>query len=119
MKKIISTILVCVLLVGTVFTLASCDTMITGTYESGLTTLEFSGSKVTITDSIEILGTVTSKTYECKYKIEKTDDGRTITFTYEDGADQHANLNGTKTYSDGDKDGEKYIQIGIVTYTKK
>ncbi len=118
MKKIISTILVCVLLVGTVFTLASCG-MISGTYKSGVTTLEFSGNKLKITESAEILGKVVSDEWECKYKIEETDDGRTITFTYEEDADEHHFLNGTLTFSDGEEDGTKYIKIGIITYEKQ
>ncbi len=117
MKKIISAVLVCILLVGSVFTLASCN-MVTGTYESGATKIEFSMGKVTITDEVEVLGSVVSKTYEAKYKIEENDDGKMqITFTYEEGADKHLVLNGTKTFSKGD-DGTKYVQIGLVKYTK-
>ena len=121
MKKIISSVLVFVLLVGTVFTLASCAELgvVLGTYESGITTAEFSIGKVTVTESVEFLGTVTSKTYECKYKIENTDDGKTITFIYEDGADEHYVFNGTKTFSVGTEDGIDYIKIGYVTYDKK
>ena len=121
MKKIISTVLVCVLIVGMVFTLASCN-MIFGTYEAEFlgttTTAEFSVGKVTITDSTEVLGKVITSTYECKYKIEETDDGKTITFTYEEGADKHSVFNGTNTFETGD-DGEKWIKIGLATYTKK
>ena len=117
MKKTISTILVCVLMISTLFVLVSCG--ISGTYKSGATTVEFSGSKVTITDSVEFLGSVTTKTYEAKYKITDTDDGKQITFTYEEGADQHLVLNGTKTFSEGEKDGVKYIQIGLITYNKQ
>ncbi len=118
MKKIISAVLVCVLLLGTVFTLASCG--ISGTYENGATTIKFSGSKVVITDSVEILGAVTTKTYEAKYKIEDADEGKqTITFTYEDGADKHLVLNGTKTFEEGKAGDTKYVKIGLVTYNKK
>ena len=114
MKKIVSAILVCVLLVGTVFTLASCN-MVMGTYAAGNTELEFGMGKVTITEKVTnpLTGDVTKLTYECKYKIEEDDDGKTITFTYEEGADEHYYLNGTKTFSEID-DGTKYIQIGTV-----
>ena len=118
MKKIISTVLVCVLLVSTLFVLASCG--VSGTYKKGSTTLEFSlFNKVTITESVEVLGAVTTKTYEAKYKIEENDDGKTITFTYEDGADEHIVCSGTRTFSEGEKDGVKYIQIGRITYEKQ
>ena len=117
MKKTISTILVCVLMISSILVLASCG--ISGTYKNGTTTLEFSASKVTITDSVEFLGAVTTKTYEAKYKIAETDDGKQITFTYEDGADEHLILCGTKTFSEGETDGVKYIKIGLVTYNKQ
>lgn len=117
MKKTVSTILVCVLLVSSLFVLASCG--LNGTYKAGITTLKFSFDKVTITDSVEVLGAVTTKTYEAKYKIEETEDGKTITFTYEGDADQHLAIRGKQTFSEGEKDGQKYIQIGIITYYKE
>ena len=119
MKKIISLVLALALLCGCAFTLASCGNMVTGTYENGATKAEFSMGKVVITDSVEFLGAVTSKTYEAEYKIEENDDGeKTITFTYEDGADQHLVFNGTKTFASGEEDGTKYIKIGLIKYTK-
>ncbi len=118
MKRIISTLLVCVLLVGCVMTLASCGGTIIGTYKSGTTTIEFSLNKVTITDEVEILGTVISKTYEAQYEIKDGDDGKTIVFTYEGDADQHLSLSGEKTFEKGEVDGEKYIKIGLIKYVK-
>ncbi len=117
MKRIISTLLVCVLLVGCVMTLASCG-IIMGTYKNETTTVEFSFNKVTITDKTEILGAVVSKTYEAKYEIKDSDDGKTIVFTYEEGADKHLVLNGEKTFEQGEVDGEKYIKIGLIKYVK-
>ena len=120
MKKIVSTILVCVLLMGSLLTLASCG-MIFGKYEAeklGMT-LEFSGKKVVITGETEVLGASVSKTYEAEYVIEENDEGnKTITFVYAPDADQHPLLNGTKSFSQGEEDGEKYIKIGIITFTK-
>lgn len=122
MKKIISTLLVCVLLVGTMLTLTSCN-MLMGTYEyeflGKTTTAEFTIGKVTITEEYELLGKIVTDTYECKYKIEEGDDGKTITFTYEDGADEHSVFSGKNTFSEVEKDGKKSIQIGMVTLNKK
>ena len=61
MKKVISMTLVCVLLLGCVFALASCGKTISGTYELALsednkTTYEFSGRKVTKTVTAGLLG---------------------------------------------------------------
>ena len=117
MKKIISLMVVCVLLVGTMLTLASCG--LSGTYEAGTTTLEFSGKKVTITEEAEVFGAKVSKTYEAEYKVEEDDDGeKTITFTYAEDDDKHLILNGEKTFSQGEEDGKKYIKIGLITYYK-
>ena len=121
MKKIISTILVCVLTFGIVFTLSSCN-MVMGTYEGGNIELKFGLGKVTITETNTgiITGKVTEKVYECKYKIEDGKDGKTITFTYEEGADQHYYLKDTLTFAEGEEEGVKYIQIGTFgKFTKK
>ena len=52
MKKIISAILVCVLTLGIVFTLSSCN-MVMGTYEGGTVELKFGLGKVTIAEGEE------------------------------------------------------------------
>ena len=122
MKKTVSTLLVCVLLVGAIFTLSSCS-LIFGKYEckTGLTTtstLEFSVGMLTITDRSEFLGNVDIETYECFYKIEDTSDGRQITFIYESDEDEddiHPVFNGTMTFSEIEKDGVKQLKIGIFT----
>ncbi len=100
MKKIISMIMVCVLLVGMLFTLASCG--LSGTYEDeyGLTTYTFKGKEFTC----EGLGMEIEGTYEIK--------GDEITFTYEFG-----NAEISKTYS-FERDG-KTIIIDGVEYEKK
>jgi hypothetical protein len=96
--------------------------MVMGTYESGDVELKFGLGKLTITDTDTgiLTGNVTKKVYECKYKIEEGSDGRTITFTYEEGAEEHYYFSGTKTFSDGEEDGVKYIKIGTFgKFTKK
>lgn len=120
MKKIVSALLVCVLLVGTLFTFASC-TIVHGTYKNGATVIEFTAfGKVTITDEVEILGAVVSKTYEAKYSIEENDDGELqITFTYEEGADEHLVCSGTRTFVKGEENGKEYVKIGLITYEKE
>ena len=119
MKKIISLALVCILLMGTMLTLASCGTFLHGTYESGTTKATFSGKKVTVVDEVTVLGTVISKTYEAEYKISEDDEGnKTIVFTYADGADKHLVFSGEKTFAEGKENGKKYVRIGILTYEK-
>ena len=118
MKRIISTLLVCVLLVGSLFTLASCN-IVFGKYKNGGTTLEFSGKNVVITSEAEVLGASISKTYEAEYTIDENEEGeKTITFIYAADADQHPLLNGSKDFSQGEEDGVKYIKIGLLKYTK-
>ena len=119
MKRIISTLLVCVLLLGCVFTLASCGKVLSGKYELDAVlaskTYEFSGlNKVVIT--YEALSVET--TLEGTYKIAENDDGDLeITFTFEDEekADEYA---GTFSFAQGEEDGVKYIKIGGVKYKK-
>ncbi len=115
MKKIISLILALTLVLGMVFTLASCGKMLSGKYQSGITTYDFAGNKVTVT--YEILGF--QKSIEGTYKIAETDEGKmTITFTFEgaeEGSDEYA---GEFAFAEGTENGEDYIKIGLLKYTK-
>ena len=85
MKRIISTILACALLVGVIFTLVSCGGL-SGTYEGTLFDLKFKGDNVTI-----IVGEGDNKS-ELKgtYEIEENDGKKTISFDFvdEDEADE-------------------------------
>ena len=119
MKRILSVILACALLVGCVFALASCGNKPSGAYENKVevfgqsvsTTYDFGGSKVEITVKTTIAGSVNTETEEAKYKITETDDGLEITFiTEEDGEEKTS----TFTYEKGDD----YIKIGGVQYNK-
>ncbi len=117
MKKIISAVLVCALLVGCVFALASCSKKLSGTYEADAlvagASYEFKGSKVTIT--AEVLGF--EKSFEGKYEITENDDGDTvIIFTFEN--DDAEKYDGEFSFSEGEEDGKKYIKIGGVKYVK-
>jgi hypothetical protein len=87
MKKTISTILVCVLLVGSLLTLASCEVlgMLIGTYSDGTTTYAFSGKEVTITTTTSIGSWTNTITKTGEYKIDKNEkDQKTIAITISD-----------------------------------
>ena len=118
MKKILSLILVCVLLVGTMFTLASCANSLSGEYKDALTSnvsYKFGAfGKVTLTvDSI--IGD--DKVYEGKYKIDSEDGDFTITFTFDD-ADANKIYGGTNDFAKGEENGEEYIKLGLFRYNK-
>ena len=117
MKRLISTLLVCVLLVSCVFTLASCGATLSGEYKDALsvTTYKFSGSKVTLTID-NLIGE--DSVFEGTYSIEGKDDDKKITITFEDkdGADKYS---GTHDFSEGEEDGKEYIKIGIIKYYKQ
>ena len=124
MKKILSSILVCMLLVGTVFSLAGCvlslgsTAIISGTYEVDLAlaeyTFEFSPiGKFTITED-PLIGD--SKVYEGKYKVNT--ETNEITLTYE--ADAPLILgSGTYDFAYGKENDEEYIKISILTLEKE
>ena len=118
MKKIVSSILVCVMLLSCVLVLASCAKTLSGKYESDVfgvagATYEFSGNKVTVT--AEILGF--EKDFEGTYEIKDNDEGKTvIVFTFDD--DDASKYSGEFDFSEGTEDGEAYIKIGGVKYTK-
>lgn len=125
MKKTISTILVCVLLVGSLLTLASCEVagFVFGTYSRTdtfvvdiTTTYEFSlteVTKTTVTDNL--IGSGQSTTTETmKYKVGENDEGeKIIAFTVETD-------DGSKTteysFNSGKDDGGSYIEIGGTRY---
>ena len=115
MKKIISTLLVCVLLLGCVLTLGSCDKILMGEYELdalvGSVKYEFKLTKVEIT--VEALGQDVAE-LEGTYKITENEKGETeITFTFEneEKAKEYA---GTFSFEKGDG----FIKIGGVKYNK-
>ena len=117
MKKIISTVLVCVLLLGCVMSLASCGKMLSGKYELELTesnviAYEFSFNKVTRTVTTGALGFTKESVTEGTYKITETDDQKySITFTWEvDGEEDIETVSFSK--------GEDYIELSGLKFTK-
>ena len=113
MKRIISIALVCVMLMGCVFALASCGGGLSGEYKESITgniVYKFSGSKYTQTiDNIIGDDTVIEGTYE----INK-DEGKII-FTYESNGEEKT---ATENFSEGTEDGVDYVKIGILRYNK-
>ncbi len=126
MKKTISTILVCVLLIGSLLSLSSCEIAgfvfgtysrtddaliieVTTTYKFGLGTVE-----VTTTSEGQISGNTDTSSKEYKYKVTENDKGeKVIVFTLETD-------DGTKTteykFNSGKDDGGAYIEIGGTRY---
>ena len=110
MKKTVSAILVCIILVSSMFVLASCGKSLSGEYKDALTgnvSYEFGAfGKVTKTVA-NIIGddTVT----EGKYEIN--DAGDKITLTFGDETNTH-------DFASGEENGQKYIRIGLFTYNK-
>ena len=75
MKKSLSAILVCALIISLMLTLVSCGGL-SGTYDGTLYDLKFSGSKVTV-----IVG---DKELDGTYEIKENDGKKTISFDFVD-----------------------------------
>ena len=115
MKRIISTLLVCVLLIGCVFTFASC-TLLMGKYETNLVAAEVSyefGIFGTVTIEVDpIIGDDTE--YKGKYTINDAGDKITIIID-----DEKAELyDGEFSFAKGEENGKQYIKIAGVKYEK-
>ena len=126
MKKTISTLLVCVLLVGSLLTLASCEVagFVFGTYSSTTdalvvektTTYKF--SLFTVEEIIEregqVSGNVDREVNEYKYKITENEKGEKVivlTLETENGSEDIE-----KSFNSGNDDGGAYIEIGGFRY---
>ena len=100
---------------------ASCAKTLSGSYQADASlfgqgvdvTYTFSGSKVTVTSKVTLLGTVNTEEIEGTYEIVENEDGSMeITFDFEE---ETATLrDGTYTFSEG----EDYIKIAGVQYGK-
>ena len=126
MKKIISTVLLCVLLVSSMFVLASCNT-ISGTYGGEVNlllakykiTYEFKGNDVTVTSQlVSSLGSLTPTPVEATYEIGEDEDGnQTITFNYSgDEAEGAADDGVAYSFNQGKDNNGRYIEIGGAKY---
>ena len=116
MKKTVSMILVCALLVCTMLTLASCS-MVTGKYKAEVDLLI---GKSSVTYEFSPFGTVTVTTNtlgketveEGKYELNDAGDKITFTFENEEGVAE----SDTYDFAQGEENGVKYVKIGLVKY---
>lgn len=127
MKKIISTVLLCVLLVSSLFVLASCNT-ISGTYAGTLdvgiasytVTYEFKGNDVTVSSKLStVIGDLTPASVSGTYELGEDEEGnKTITFDYssEDDVDGAEEEGVAVSFNQGSDDDGKYIEIAGVKY---
>ena len=117
MKKTISSILLCALILGVMLTLVSCGGL-SGTYDGTLFDLKFKGDSVTIL--------VGDKELKGTYEIKENDDKKTIAFDFVDESeatgDEKYVLNIIDAILGADvpfkEDGDK-ITIGVLSFTKK
>lgn len=125
MKKTISTILVCVLLIGAIFSLASCELagFVVGTYAKTTSVLgiettvtyEFSGKEVTVTTVTKLGSTSTSNERTGEYEIGENDEGqKTITISVID--DNGKGTITTYTFNSGKDDNGAYIELNGTRY---
>ena len=118
MKKLVSLILVCLLLVSCVAGFSSCGKMLAGEYKNTLAGISyaFSLNKVTVTvGNLMFDDTI----YEGTYELKQNDDGvyDIITFTFEN-EDAQKLFGGDHSFAEGVENGASYIRIGIVTFDK-
>ena len=119
MKKLIRILAVLLIIAMLTITLVSCSKTVMGKYSNNIggieTTYEFGlFGKVTKTTFIPgILSDGETVVKEGKYKIEKLDDNSfEITLTFDGEGSE------TSSFSRGEENGEKYIKIGLLEYTK-
>ena len=134
MKKFLSAVLVCLLLVGSVFALAACgdekNNKLSGTYEGHGLTLIFSGDNVTV----EIIDMAVRCRLNGEYEIKDKKGKLAIEFSFDD-ADEESEDGYTEeqlkvidklesldtdffTLQPFEKSGSS-IKIGVLTFTKK
>ena len=131
MKKILSAVLVCVLMLSCALALASCAKIVTGTYEhvygseaAGYkVTYAFSGTKVEVSRQlVSAIGSLNPTVKNGTYEIIESEDGsKTITFTWdssENNEDGVAESGVSLSFSEGTKDGKAFIEIGGVEFVK-
>lgn len=123
MKKSVRILAVVMAVLMVTLVLASCGKTISGTYSAEVdvvvlkytATYEFSGKNVTVTKVVNpLIGDAKTTTIEGTYEIVENDDGSMdITLSFET-EDEHI-TSGTFDFEEGDD----YIKIGIIKYTKK
>lgn len=130
MKKVLSTVIVCVLILGSLLSLASCGKTISGTYEGEVNllvakytvTYAFSGKNVEITSTLSsAVGSYTTEPVTATYEIKEDENGKkTITFDYGDAEakDGMEEEGVALSFDEGEENGVKYIKIAGIKYTK-
>lgn len=120
MKKVLKVISLVMVVAMLCITLASCGKTLSGKYENDatvlstgvVTTYEFSGKKVTLTVETKAAGATVGDplVIEGNYSI---DDDK-ITFEFESDEEDAKKYNQTVDFEEG----EDYIKIGLVKFTK-
>ena len=123
MKKTIRVMALVLALTAVLFVFASCGKTLSGTYSAEIdiavlkytATYEFKGSKVTATKVTNpLIGDSKTTTLEGTYEIIENDDGSMdIKLSFE------TSDNEIKSGTFDFEEGEDYIKIGLVKYTKK
>ena len=116
--KVLALVLV-LSLVTVVF--ASCGKTLSGSYKGELdiaiasaeVVYKFSGSKVKVTSTYEVMGFEKTFTYDGKYEIIEEEGTQKIAFTFED--EDAEKYGGTIPFEEGDG----YIKLAGVKYTKQ
>lgn len=118
MKKILSLTLVCVMLLGCVFALASCKKTLNGTYEGSAVTYTFKSN-----GDVTAKGGLTGAEFNGKYEIttQTDDDGNKETvIIFSEFSKAGALYNGTFSFGEGkDSDKGAYVKIDGWNYYKK
>ena len=130
MKKVLSALIVCVLVLGSLLSLVSCGQTISGTYEGEVdlyiakytVTYSFKGNSVEIKSQLSsAIGSLNPAVVNATYEIKEDENGnKTITFDYgdadtEDGMEKEGVA---LSFSEGTEDGVKFIKIAGVKYNK-
>ena len=118
MKKIISGILLCALLVSCLFVLSACAPKLSGTYQADLiaakATYAFeSNGNMTLTLDPLAGGNIS---WEGTYEINEDTNEITITLNTDDS--DASKYSGTHSFAQGEENGTEYIKIGSLRYTK-
>ena len=120
MKKIISTILVCVLLIGCMFTFVSCMNTVSGTYEGKIEvggasysiTYTFKGKNVTAVSKLSV-GLDVTKEATGPYEITENEDG-TKSIAFDFAEETLIFKDSTVSFAKG----EDFIELAGLKYTK-
>ena len=119
MKKFVKVISALLVLAALCTVFASCGKKLSGEYYMGdktitksYTSYTFSGSKVTVLKTGELLGQSSTTEIVGKYEITEAAEGYEITFTFETADDDVKS--GTYKFEEGDG----FIKIGGIKYDK-